>query len=50
VEAIAAAEATVAAAATREEKERVAAMAKRGKKERASAAVSVFLFWLKQIV
>jgi len=49
-EAISAAEATVAAAATREEKERVAAVAKRGKKERAAAAVSVFLFWLKQIV
>jgi hypothetical protein len=49
-EAISAADATVAAAATREEKERVAAVAKRGKKERAAAAVSVFLFWLKQIV
>ena len=48
-EAIAAAEATVAAAATREEKERVAAVAKRGKKERAAAAVSVFFLGLNKL-
>ena len=49
MEAISAAEATVAAAATREEKERVAAVAKRGKKERAAAAVSIFLFGLNKL-